>query len=106
MRFMGAGGRLSFYTAGWVPGGFGRNHDLFGGLLSYLCLDFWGFGESGKKRDSYSVQDFVSLVDQFMERLGIECARWWAQHGRNGQSIGGSPVSEAGQQGGCGWFAD
>jgi pimeloyl-ACP methyl ester carboxylesterase len=35
------------------------------------ALDFWGFGESGKKRDTYAVQDFVSLVDQFMERLGI-----------------------------------
>lgn len=35
------------------------------------ALDFWGFGESGKKRDTYNVQDFVSLVDQFMEQLGI-----------------------------------
>lgn len=35
------------------------------------AMDFWGFGESGKKRESYAVQDFVSLVDQFMERLGI-----------------------------------
>ncbi|MFO7586120.1 MAG: alpha/beta hydrolase [Anaerolineales bacterium] len=35
------------------------------------ALDFWGFGESGKKRDTYAVQDFVSLVDQFMDRLGI-----------------------------------
>jgi pimeloyl-ACP methyl ester carboxylesterase len=38
------------------------------------ALDFWGFGESGKKRDSYDVQDFVLLVDQFMEMLGIESA--------------------------------
>lgn len=38
------------------------------------ALDFWGFGESGKKRDTYAVQDFVGLVDQFMDRLGIECA--------------------------------
>ena len=38
------------------------------------ALDFWGFGESGKKRDSYAVQDFVTLVDQFMEQLGIEGA--------------------------------
>ncbi len=35
------------------------------------ALDFWGFGESGRKRDTYAVQDFVSLVDQFMEHLGI-----------------------------------
>lgn len=38
------------------------------------ALDFWGFGESGKQRDTYNVQDFVSLVDQFMEQLGIEQA--------------------------------
>ena len=35
------------------------------------ALDFWGFGESGKKRETYAVSDFVSLVDQFMEQLGI-----------------------------------
>ncbi len=38
------------------------------------ALDFWGFGESGKKRVTYAVQDFVSLVDQFMEQLGIASA--------------------------------
>jgi len=38
------------------------------------ALDFWGFGESGKKRESYAVQDFVHLVDQFMELLGISQA--------------------------------
>jgi pimeloyl-ACP methyl ester carboxylesterase len=42
----------------------------------YRCyaLDFWGFGESGKRRSSYHVDDFVNLVDQFMDRLGIEAA--------------------------------
>ncbi len=35
------------------------------------ALDFWGFGESGKKRNTYMVTDFVSLVDQFMDKLGI-----------------------------------
>ncbi|HEX9018305.1 MAG TPA: alpha/beta hydrolase [Anaerolineaceae bacterium] len=35
------------------------------------ALDFWGFGESGKKRNTYYVTDFVSLVDQFMDKLGI-----------------------------------
>lgn len=38
------------------------------------ALDFWGFGESGRKRDTYAVQDFVNLVDQFMDRLGIVSA--------------------------------
>lgn len=38
------------------------------------ALDFWGFGESGKKLDTYMVTDFVSLVDQFMEQMGIVSA--------------------------------
>ncbi len=38
------------------------------------ALDFWGFGESGKPRSGYEVSDFVGLVDQFMERLGIPSA--------------------------------
>ena len=38
------------------------------------ALDFWGFGESDKRRASYNISDFVSLVDQFMERLGIQRA--------------------------------
>ena len=38
------------------------------------ALDFWGFGESDKRRESYNVTDFCSLVDQFMERLGIHSA--------------------------------
>lgn len=42
----------------------------------YRCyaLDFWGFGESGKKRESYAVGDFMELVKQFMDALGIEAA--------------------------------
>lgn len=35
------------------------------------AMDFWGFGESGKKLETYNIGDFVSLVDQFMEQLGI-----------------------------------
>ncbi len=35
------------------------------------ALDFWGFGESGKKKPTFAVIDFVSMVDQFMDRLGI-----------------------------------
>lgn len=35
------------------------------------ALDFWGFGESDPTRNTYAVQDFISLVNQFMEALGI-----------------------------------
>lgn len=38
------------------------------------ALDFWGFGESGKKRETFTVQDFVLMVEQFMEQLGIQQA--------------------------------
>jgi pimeloyl-ACP methyl ester carboxylesterase len=48
------------------------------------ALDFWGFGESGKKRETYRVQDFIGLVDQFMEKMGI------AQAPVVGHSMGGT----------------
>jgi pimeloyl-ACP methyl ester carboxylesterase len=35
------------------------------------ALDFWGFGESGKRATTFEVDDFVAMVNQFMERMGI-----------------------------------
>jgi pimeloyl-ACP methyl ester carboxylesterase len=35
------------------------------------ALDFWGFGESGDHGADFSVENFVLLVNQFMDRLGI-----------------------------------
>lgn len=35
------------------------------------ALDFWGFGESGRKLETYQVTDFVDLVIQFMDQMGI-----------------------------------
>jgi pimeloyl-ACP methyl ester carboxylesterase len=58
---------------GWL-GSWGLWQDTMSFLGRYYrtyAMDFWGFGESGKKRETYAVQDFVSLVDQFMEQLGI-----------------------------------
>jgi pimeloyl-ACP methyl ester carboxylesterase len=58
---------------GWL-GSWGLWQETMGYLGRYYrtyAMDFWGFGESGKKRDTYAVQDFVSLVNQFMEQLGI-----------------------------------
>lgn len=69
-------GRPVILLHGWL-GSWG----LWQETMTYLgrnfrtyALDFWGFGESGKKRDTYAVQDFVSLVNQFMDRLGISQA--------------------------------
>lgn len=66
-------GRPVILLHGWL-GSWGLWQDTMAYLGRYYrayALDFWGFGESGKKRDTYLVQDFVSLVDQFMEQLGI-----------------------------------
>jgi len=38
------------------------------------ALDFWGFGESGKQGGTFTVGDYVAMVNQFMDRLGIERA--------------------------------
>lgn len=45
--------------------------EYLGAFYRTYALDFWGFGESGRKRETYAVSDFVSLVNQFMEQLGI-----------------------------------
>ena len=38
------------------------------------ALDFWGFGDSDKRREQFQVDDFVDLVNDFMGRLGISSA--------------------------------
>jgi len=66
-------GRPVILLHGWL-GSWGLWQETMSFLGRYYrtyALDFWGFGESGKKRETYAVQDFVGLVDQFMEQLGI-----------------------------------
>nr|HID12271.1 alpha/beta hydrolase [Anaerolineae bacterium] len=48
--------------------------EALGRRYKTYALDFWGFGESGKQGGGFTVQDYVEMVDQFMERLGIERA--------------------------------
>jgi pimeloyl-ACP methyl ester carboxylesterase len=48
--------------------------ESLGRSFKAYALDFWGFGESGKQGGSFAVRDYVEMVDQFMERLGIERA--------------------------------
>jgi pimeloyl-ACP methyl ester carboxylesterase len=69
-------GRPVILLHGWL-GSWGlwqETMTYLGRFYRTYALDFWGFGESGKKRDTYAVQDFVTLVDQFMEQLGIGSA--------------------------------
>lgn len=69
-------GRPVILLHGWL-GSWGLWQETMTYLGQYYrtyALDFWGFGESGKKRSTYAVTDFVSLVNQFMEQMGIACA--------------------------------
>jgi pimeloyl-ACP methyl ester carboxylesterase len=69
-------GRPVILLHGWL-GSWGIWQKTMGFLGQYYrtyALDFWGFGESGKKKPTFEVRDFVSMVDQFMERLGIASA--------------------------------
>jgi pimeloyl-ACP methyl ester carboxylesterase len=36
-----------------------------------VALDLWGFGDSSKASDSYSLDDYVEMLEQFVDRLGI-----------------------------------
>lgn len=45
--------------------------EILGKEFRTYALDFFGFGESADKADSFSVDNFVLLVNQFMDRLGI-----------------------------------
>ena len=66
-------GRPVILLHGWL-GSWGlwqKTMTFLGQYYRTYALDFWGFGESGKKQPTFAVQDFVSMVDQFMESLGI-----------------------------------
>jgi len=69
-------GRPVILLHGWLG-----SWELWQKTMAYLgqyyrtyALDFWGFGESGKQNPTFEVDDFVSMVDQFMDRLGIVSA--------------------------------
>ncbi len=73
---------LHGYQGSW--GLWQRTMGFLGASFRTYALDFWGFGESGTRRSTYAVKDFVALVDQFMEQLGI------AQAPLVGHSMGGT----------------
>jgi pimeloyl-ACP methyl ester carboxylesterase len=69
-------GRAVILLHGWLESWdhWLRTMELLGRTHKAYALDFWGFGDSGKYGGGFAVQDYVEMVDQFMERLGIEWA--------------------------------
>jgi hypothetical protein len=68
---------------------------------------FGGLGNRVQKRETYALKDFVSLVNQFMEQLGIVArAAGGAQHGRYGQPDDRHSVTQNASKSGCDRFAD
>lgn len=66
-------GRPVILLHGWL-GSWGlwqQTMTTLGSQYRTYALDFWGFGESGARRSTYDVDDFISLVGQFMDQLGI-----------------------------------
>ena len=61
---------LHGWLESWVPWR-GTMEALSDHFKTY-ALDFWGFGESGEGGGTFTVSDYVEMVDQFMERLGLE----------------------------------
>jgi pimeloyl-ACP methyl ester carboxylesterase len=46
--------------------------EAFANQYRMYAPDLWGFGESDKeRRESFQVEDFIELIPQFMDRLGI-----------------------------------
>ena len=50
-----------------------RTMEWLGRSCKAYALDFWGFGDSGKQ-GGFTVEDYIEMVNQFMERLGIKQA--------------------------------
>jgi pimeloyl-ACP methyl ester carboxylesterase len=66
-------GRPVILLHGWLGswGLYQETMTYLGQFYRTYALDFWGFGESGRKLNTYQVKDFILMVDQFMDKLGI-----------------------------------
>ncbi len=48
-----------------------KSIEVLGGEFRTYALDFFGFGESTDRSQDFSITNFVLLVNEFMDRLGI-----------------------------------
>lgn len=66
-------GKPVILLPGWL-GSWGLWQDTMAFLGQYYrayVLDFWGGSQTGRKRNTYQVSDFASLVGEFFEQMGI-----------------------------------
>jgi pimeloyl-ACP methyl ester carboxylesterase len=52
----------------WVP-----VMDALSEEYRVYAFDLWGFGDSDKSKDRYDLQSYVSLLNAFIDELGIRC---------------------------------
>ena len=72
MKFSVKAARSSCCTAGWALGACGRRPwSTWAGISVPMRWISGDLASLGKKRETFTVQDFVAMVDQFMEQLGI-----------------------------------
>jgi pimeloyl-ACP methyl ester carboxylesterase len=66
-------GRPCFFLHGWVGSWRYWVPTMQAVSIQYraYALDFWGFGDSAKRPEKYSIDAQVSLLDDFMQHLGI-----------------------------------
>ncbi len=69
-------GRPVLLLHGWINSwALWRNTiELLGREFRLYAVDFLGFGESGAKIADYSVNNFVLMVNEFMDRMAIQKA--------------------------------
>ena len=82
--------------------------ESFEGQYRMYAPDLWGFGESEKLiRESFEVEDFIDLIPEFMDKLGIgKVPHNGALDGRHDCSRRCPEVSRPRAESWCRWLSD
>lgn len=66
-------GRPLIFVHGWVGSWRYWIPTMQAASISYraYALDLWGFGETSKAQSRYTLQHYVTLLDRFLEEMGI-----------------------------------
>ena len=69
----GRGGQSVVFIHGWLGSWryWMRTMEALSSDYRTYALDLWGFGDSDKSRDRYSVADYTDLIYDFVDQLGI-----------------------------------